>query len=295
MPPSQDGAAESWVAHGARTPRAARPASSVVLVRDGADGVETYLGYRPGASPLGSIAFPGGSVEPEDDDPVPWFGPSPGDWARRLDVLDHKEARRHVVAALRELFEETGVLLAGADGLSIVENCSSAEWMSIREALAGQDIGFGRLLAQRGLGLRTDLLRPLSRWISPDFAHRRFDTRYFAAALPVNQRATLLRGKGVWARWLAAGELVRERETTALGDAAGQEDTVGLPLSRTTVPAVEFTLEKLATTRGAVAYLSHRREPRCYRPQLVAGSGPHWRLEVDLAAASEGGGAARGR
>ncbi|WP_417219956.1 NUDIX hydrolase [Arthrobacter sp.] len=294
LPPSQSGAAESWTTYGTRTPRAARKASSVVLLRDSPRGVQTYLGYRPGVSPLGTVAFPGGSFEAEDDDLTGWFGPSVGWWAERLGILDHRLARSHIVCAVRELFEETGILLAGADELSIVENCTTEEWMQVREDVAGQDVAFTAMLAKRGLGLRTDLLRPLSHWISPDFAHRRFDTRYFAAALPPQQEATLLRGKGIWAAWKSAVDVLGERNTTALGDEVDQEDTRGLELSRITTPAVEFILEKISTTRGCVAYLSHRRPVKSYHPKLVTVDGNYY-LDVSISTASEGGAAARGR
>ncbi|RZU62380.1 hypothetical protein EV380_1973 [Zhihengliuella halotolerans] len=288
LPLDQQPAAENWVNHGERTPRAARRASSVVLLRDGTHGVETYLGYRRGNSPLGAIAFPGGSEEHDDDAAVAWFGPTPGQWAQKLGILDHREARARIVCAARELFEETGVLLAGADELSVLENCSSREWMELRQAVAEQDLSFGELLNGRGLGLRTDLLRPLARWFSPDFAHRRFDTWYFAAAMPVRQQASLLDGKGTWAAWKSAAALLEERSTTVLGDEVAHRDTVGKTLSQTTVPAVEVILEKIATTRGTIAYLAHRRELRTFHPQLVDAGG-EFVLEVSVSTASEGG------
>ncbi|MGJ9402986.1 NUDIX hydrolase [Arthrobacter sp. KK5.5] len=294
VPPGQLGAAESWVAYGERTPRGARRASSVVLVRDSPRGTETYLGYRPGGSPLGAVAFPGGSVEPGDEDAVQWFGPDVGFWARRLGILDHRLVRSHLMCAVRELFEETGVLLAGADELSIVENCSTQEWMDVREAVAVQDKSFTSVLAKRGLGLRTDLLRPLSHWVSPDFAHRRFDTWYFAAAVPVNQRVSLLRGKGRWAEWMPAAEVLAGRDATTLGDRVGQPDTVGLTLSELTTPAVECILEKLATTRGTVAYLSHRRELKYHHPSLLEADDGKF-LDVTVDTAAEGGATPRGR
>lgn len=294
LPPNQYGAAESWTTHGSRTPRSARRASSVVVLRDSPRGVQTYLGYRPGGSPLGSVAFPGGSFEAGDDDAMAWFGPSASWWAERMGILDHRIARSHIVCAVRELFEETGILLAGQDELSIVENCATAEWMDVREAIAGQDLSFTDMLAKRGLGLRTDLLRPLSHWVSPDFAHRRFDTRYFAAALPLQQQATLLHGKGTWGAWKSAAEVIARRSETALGDEVDQEDTRNLPLSEITTPAVEIILEKVATTRGTVAYLSHRRELKSYRPRLVSKNGRYF-LDVFVSAAAEGGGTARGR
>lgn len=294
LPPAQYDAAENWVSYGNRTPRATRPASSVVLIRDSPKGVETYLGYRPGGSPLGSVAFPGGSLEDDDEREIPWYGPSLSEWSKRLGILDQRVVRAHIVCAIRELFEETGVLLAGTDELSVVENCDSEDWMAVREAVAVQDKSLEDVLRKRGLGLRTDLLRPLSHWISPNFALRRFDTRYFAAALPVRQEPSLLRGKGIWAAWKVAAEVIEQRNTTSLGDEVGAPDTKGLSLSKVTTPAVEVILEKIASTRGTVAYLSVRRELKSYHPELVQVGGEFY-LDVTTATAAEGGGLGRGR
>ncbi|MFJ6418096.1 NUDIX hydrolase [Paeniglutamicibacter sp. NPDC091659] len=294
LPPTQYDAAANWVSYGSRTPRATRRASSVVLIRDSPNGVETYLGYRPGGSPLGSVAFPGGSLEAGDEEEIPWYGPSLSEWSKRLGILDQRLVRAQIVCAIRELFEETGVLLAGTDELSVVENCVSEDWMQIREAVAGQDKSFVSVLTKRGLGLRTDLLRPLSHWISPNFALRRFDTRYFAAALPVRQEPSLLQGKGGWAAWMVASDVLASRNSSSLGDTAGAPDTVGLPLSMITTPAVEVILEKIASTRGTVAYLSVRRELKSYHPDLVQ-VGDNFFLDVTTTTAAEGGGGGRGR
>ncbi|NKX49412.1 NUDIX hydrolase, partial [Arthrobacter deserti] len=132
LPPDQLGAARSWLGHGERTPRKGRLASSVVLVRDSFRGVETYLGYRSGNSPLGTVAFPGGSIEPADDGEAIWYGPSATKWGELLGLADHRQARAHVVAAIRELFEETGILLAGPDASSVVESRAGDEWMGAR-------------------------------------------------------------------------------------------------------------------------------------------------------------------
>jgi len=273
LPPDQLGAARSWFEHGERTPRMPRLASSVVLVRDSSQGMETYLGYRSGNSPLGTVAFPGGSIEAADYDELNWYGPSAAKWAELLGLADHRLARAHVVAAIRELFEETGVLLAGPDESSLVEHAAGEEWMAAREAVAAQDKGFGEILARRGLGVRSDLLKPLSNWLSPDFAHRRFDTRYFAAAQPVNHQPSLLASKGVWASWVCARQVLAARETSSLGDLVGQENTRGLTLSQLANPAVEIILEKLAAARGTVAYLSHKRGVVKYHPELVLADG----------------------
>ncbi|MCC9144700.1 MULTISPECIES: NUDIX hydrolase [unclassified Arthrobacter] len=267
--PSQRVAAQSWFERPDRTPRKPRLASSVVLLRDSPRGTETYLSYRRGESPLGKVAFPGGSIEENDDATVAWYGPAPAVWAKTMGADDARLARRHVVAAIRELFEETGILLAGPDESSLLEGNRGPEWMAARTAVATQDASFLELLGRRGLGLRTDLLRPLSNWHSADFALRRFDTRYFAAVQPTGQDATLLEGKGVWADWKPAAEVIAARDTTALGDEIGQPDTTGLTLGELVVPAVELTLEKVASARGCIAYLSSRRPAAVYRPELV--------------------------
>ncbi|GLB69374.1 NUDIX hydrolase [Arthrobacter mangrovi] len=294
LPREQHAAALSWLEHGGRSPLKARLASSVVLVRDGFEGAETYLGYRSGKSPLGTIAFPGGSLDEADYGPVGWFGPAPGKWAENMGIDDHQVARAHVVAAIRELFEETGILLAGQDEASLVEGGNSEDWMRARQLVAEQESSFPELLDRWGLGLRTDLLRPLSRWISPDFAHRRFDTRYFAATQPVNQQPVLLDGKGVWGSWVCAAKVIAERDSSSLGDTADQEDTRGRTLSEVTAPAVETMLEKISTARGCVAYLSHKRQPHTYQPQLVVVDGVPM-LEVPTAVGTEGGSVQRGR
>ncbi|WP_423182340.1 NUDIX hydrolase [Arthrobacter sp. NyZ413] len=282
LPPELEGAARNWLKLGEGTPSAARFASSVVLLRDSPAGLETWMGYRPGSSPLGVVAFPGGSLDASDDDALGWLGPSPQHWAEALGTPDVGLARRHVVGAIRELFEETGILLAGPDLSSTVEATSTPEWMKVREAIAAQDKSLTDVLAKRGLSLRTDLLKPLVNWLSPDFSHRRFNTRYFAATVPVNQQPTLLESKGVWGRWVSVSTIIAERGTTALGDEIGQENTVGLPLGQLLVPGSEIMLEKMAAAQGCIAYLSYKRKPHVYQPRLVEEDGTLM-LEVEAA------------
>jgi 8-oxo-dGTP pyrophosphatase MutT (NUDIX family) len=282
LPPDLEGAARSWLEHGERTPRAPRFASSVVLLRDSPTGLETWLGYRPGTSPLGVLAFPGGSLESSDDDALGWLGPPPSYWAERMGTADVGLARRHVIGAIRELFEETGILLAGPDLSSTVENNTSPEWMRAREAVADQEKSFTDVLAKRGLSVRTDLLKPLVNWLSPDFSHRRFNTRYFAATVPMNQQPSMLASKGVWARWVCVRKVIAERDTTALGDEVGQPNTVGLRLGQLLVPGSEIMLEKMASANGCIAYLSYKRSAHVYQPTLVEEDGV-LRLEVEAA------------
>ncbi|MHA7294927.1 NUDIX hydrolase [Arthrobacter sp. HLT1-21] len=296
VPEDQLDAARSWVEHGERTPVKPRSASSVVLIRDAPAGTETYLSYRRGESPLGIVAFPGGSIEESDDDDVAWFGPAPAQWAKAMGIDDVFAARRHVVGAIRELFEETGVLLAGPDAASLVDGSRNPEWMKAREDIATQERSFSEILTRRGLGIRTDLLKPLAHWLSPDYAHRRFDTHYFAAAQPTSQEASVLGSKGIWGEWRCAAREVARAETTALGDEVGQPNSVGRTLDEIAVPAVELMLEKIGSSKGCVAYLTHKRPMKVYYPHLVTPSEEaDPMLEVACSVATEGGSGQRGR
>lgn len=264
----------------------------MLLLRDSRQGAETYLRYRGGESPLGKVAFPGGSLEETDADAVSWYGPSPAEWGMALG-LEPQEARRHVVAAIRELFEETGVLLAGPDSATLLESNRGPDWMAARAGIASGEKSFPELLTRRGLGLRTDLLRPLSHWRTADFALRRFDTWYFAAVQPIGQETSLLEGKGVWGQWCSAVREAERQHTAELGDEIGQPDTVGLALDQLTVPAVLLMIEKLAMARGCIAYLAHRRPSADYQPVLVEAEG-RYVLRVAATNAAEGSGQ-RGR
>ena len=135
------------------------------------------------------MVFPGGGVDPRDADPsLPWAGPSPAAWGRLL-VADEATARELVVAAVREVFEECGVLLAGPDVSSVVGDVSGPQWQAERASLQSHERSLAQVLIDRGLVLRSDLLRARAHWITPEFEPKRYDTRFFAALLPAGQIA----------------------------------------------------------------------------------------------------------
>lgn len=299
LPAGHEDAARTWLEMGARSPRRAREASAVLLVRDSPDGVRAWLGQRGPESPLGAISFAGGSCSVEDDEPVRWFGPSPSKWAKMLGISDFALARRHVVAAIRELFEETGVLLAGPDELSVVEETACEEWMRARRDVATQELSFAQFLDRRGWGVRTDLLRPVAHWLSPDFELRRFDIQYFAVAAPTGQDVSPLvgatrDGAGKWGRWVSAKEPGALPDSLDLGEEIGAEYTRGHSLAQLSSPATQIVLEKLRRTRGCVAYLSSKRQIQAFQPELVEVDGKLM-LEVTTVDAAEGSAVARGR
>jgi 8-oxo-dGTP pyrophosphatase MutT (NUDIX family) len=283
IPEGQRGAAQAWLERGAGIPGSApSPAAAVVFVRDGDHGVETYLKYRPGNSPLGTVGFPGGTLEPHDDEPLDWAGPSPADWARRLGVEDDLgRARRTVVAAVRKAFEEAGVLLAGSDTMSTIESVEGAEWMRSREALAVGDVSLAQVLGRRRLVLRSDLLKPLAHWITSDFAHRRYDIHYFTAVVPDGQAPSVLESKGVWGRWVDAAQAVADPAGSWLGDLVGQEDTVGRTIDDLSSPGVQCVLESVAECTSAIAFLAKKRAVVARNPVLEVHDGrPVLRLDL---------------
>lgn len=268
-------AAESWREGGneGATGCTMRQAASVIFVRDGDNGLETILTYRPGTSPLGVVAFPGGTALPGDDESASWIGPGAEYWEEQFHFSDIAQARRSVMAAVRESFEETGILLAGEDDQDVVERSSTPELMAWREAVAEQDKSFSNFLASSGLSVRADLLRPVARWQSPDFFLKRYDIAYFTTALPVGQDPKLLLGKGVWGDWLNVRELLEAKDTSELGDRIGQPNTVGRTLDQLITPGVMCLLESLAKAQTSVAWLSKRRNIEVKKPVLVTHNG----------------------
>jgi 8-oxo-dGTP pyrophosphatase MutT (NUDIX family) len=166
-----------------------RDAATVALVRDAPGGMQVYLlrRVRGMAFAGGMHVFPGGSVDSADATAdIGWAGPPAADWAADF-ATSEPMARSLVCAAVRETFEESGVLLAGASADDVLADVSTDEWELERVALESRQHSLSELLSRRGLVLRSDLLRPLAHWITPEIEPKRFDTRFFLARLPEGQ------------------------------------------------------------------------------------------------------------
>ncbi|MDQ1683404.1 MAG: hypothetical protein QOC82_141 [Frankiaceae bacterium] len=208
------------LARGELVPVAPRHASTVVLLRDAADGMQAYLLRRTQtmAFAAGMYVFPGGSVDPRDEmlDDAAWVGPAPADWAGLLSA-DERLAKALVCAAVRETFEESGVLLAGTGPDDIVADTTGEDWEADRVALIGRSLSFAGMLARRGLVLRADLLRPWAHWITPEFEPKRFDTRFFVAALPDGQRTRDVGGEADRVAWVRPADALAAAEAGEMG------------------------------------------------------------------------------
>ncbi|HET7430995.1 MAG TPA: NUDIX hydrolase [Nocardioides sp.] len=207
-------------ADGTRTPAEPRYAATVMLLRPTTDrGPEVYLLRRQTSMAFagGMCVFPGGGVDPRDfDASVSWAGPSAAEWAARLGV-DEKTARALVCAAVRETFEESGVLLAGPAADSVVDDTSGDDWEADRVALEGRELAFTEFLARRGLVLRTDLLGAWSAWQTPVFEPKRFRTWFFVAELPTGQRTRDVSTESSSVMWRTPTQAMAEVDAGEIG------------------------------------------------------------------------------
>ena len=188
---------------GSREPAEPRNAATVILLRRGDEGPEVYLLRRQTSMAFagGMCVFPGGGVDPRDfDHAIAWAGPQPQEWAAQLGT-DEATARALVCAAVRETFEESGVLLAGESPDSVVADTTGEDWERDRAALEARELAFTEFLDRRGLVLRTDLLGVWSAWLTPVFEPRRYRTWFFVAELPEGQRTRDVSSESTSVTW----------------------------------------------------------------------------------------------
>ncbi|UXY28929.1 NUDIX hydrolase [Streptomyces sp. HUAS TT20] len=206
---------------GTLTPVSPKRAATVMLLKDTTAGPAVHMLRRRASMAFagGAYAYPGGGVDPRDDDhQIRWAGPTRAWWAERLGV-DERGAQAVVCAAVRETYEEAGVLLAGPDPDSVVGDTTGEDWEADRAALVARDLSFAEFLDSRGLVLRSDLLGAWTRWITPEFESRRYDTWFFVAVLPEGQRtrnASTEADRTVWIRPQEASDSYDKGELTMM-------------------------------------------------------------------------------
>jgi len=196
-----------------KNPAPTRDAATIVLLRDGPRGLETYLLRRRSTLEFapGVLVFPGGGVHDSDRQPVEWIGPPAADWAAKFGC-DEDTARGLVVAAVRETFEESGVLFASpGPGEPVVTDTTAFE--DERAALDRGELDFAEFLTARGLVIRADLLGAWAHWVTPGFEPKRYDTRFFVATVPPDQRVGELPGEADRAAWWPIRDLWPELDS----------------------------------------------------------------------------------
>lgn len=250
-------------------------AATVVLLRD-SDGTEPTGTPGPGLEVLmmrrnlnsdfvgGAYVFPGGAVDP-DDDPVA---------QPRIvhEVIAPGWELTPRIAAVREAFEEAGLLLARRshetdmvslrepeaarliDGL--VPGAAASSTPSWRELIDSGSANMAQLCVAEDLVLSIDALLPLSRWTTPLGANRRYDTRFYVAAAPPRQVAVHDDVELVDTRWVAPSQALAEGEAGTI--------TMIFP----TVVTMHW-LNRFETTSEALAELAGRDDPTAVTPEIV--------------------------
>ncbi|EGJ08976.1 MBL fold metallo-hydrolase [Rubrivivax benzoatilyticus] len=230
-----------------RVPADARAAASLLLLRDGAAGPEVLLmrrAERDGDYRSGLCVFPGGVLDARDPEAHAWVvGDGDAAWSARLGVAEG--GLDYAVAALRECFEEVGLLLADRP----FDAVAAAAW---RRRLHAGEVGIADVCAALGVKLDLRTLSCHSHWLTPPGVPKRFDTRFFAAAAPVGQQAEVDGNEAVELMWLTPQ--------------AALDPARGLKL----LPVTERTLQELlpfADAASALAASAARRDIRLTMPR----------------------------
>lgn len=223
-------------------PAALRPSSTALLVRDGASGLEVFMVKRHHAIDFasGAMVFPGGKLAEGDSDPVLMGRHArPGKFAPHL--------MPYAFAAIRETFEESGLLLARRKGSGDLLSAEAAKGLgSWREPLNRGDKTLRDLAEAEGLDYALDRLVPFAHWITPEAMPKRFDTWFFLAAAPQGQIGAHDGSESVDSAWLGAQAALDDWE-------AGR---------RVIVFATRMQLVKLARSSSVAAALAAaEREP----------------------------------
>ncbi len=184
-------------------PAITQPAATLVLLRDGASAPELFMQARAETMNFaaGMMVFPGGKVDEHDRELAASARISGGN---RHD-LDDTAAR---IAAVRESFEEAGVLLTR--GAVIPE----ADFIAAGPAIAARNLQFGEFLARYDQHIDLDVLRPFARWVPPSDRHiKRFDTRFYLARLPQGAKAGHDGNEAIHSHWTTANDALARADS----------------------------------------------------------------------------------
>ncbi len=236
------------------TPVVPRPAATVVLLRDTASGPEVLLLRRVRSSGFvpGAYVFPGGRVDADDSSPeleARLTGLDAPTAAARLGLVADAvpPALAYVLASIREAFEETGLLLARDDqGRPLPSAATDTRVSEARDRLLADEGAFAAILDDLGVQLDGEAVEYVAHWITPVVEPRRYDTRFFAAAIEGPAEVSVNPAEMSDAVWLTPeAALDRHRDGR-------------LPMVFPTI----HTLESLAGYTSATAILeSFRRRP----------------------------------
>jgi 8-oxo-dGTP pyrophosphatase MutT (NUDIX family) len=212
----------------------ARPAATALILRDGANGIEVFMVVRHHEIDFasGALVFPGGKVDDDDADPA---------WDDLVAVAPSGQLdRSFAIAALRETFEEAGILIARRRGSDALVDAGEAHRIVLADRAAGEQAHFIDLIRDADLTLATDLLVRFAHWITPIGLPKRFDTHFFLVTAPVEQAGAHDGSESTEGFWIRPADALRDAKEGR----------------RSIVPATRLNLQKLAgsaTVADAVA------------------------------------------
>lgn len=202
-----------------KTVAVAVPAATILLLRGDHATLEVFMVVRHHQIDFasGALVFPGGKLDPQDEDAA---------LAARCDGASDVPATRAIqIAAIREAYEECGVLLARSPGeTKLVAGSRLAALEPFRDQINKGEVGFCAFLEQHDLRLACDQLVPFAHWITPDMMPKRFDTHFFIAEAPTDQVALHDGHESVDSVWITPKD--------AIAGAASRRYTVIFPTLR---------------------------------------------------------------
>lgn len=185
------------------------PAATILLVRDSADGIEVFMVKRHHQVDFisGALVFPGGKVDRRDNDAdLTAFIDGGADWTDAMRALG--------AAAIREAFEESGILLAReGSSRNFVDEERLAALEPYRQALDKHEIGIADMLRKENLKLAFDQLARFAHWITPEHMPKRFDTHFFIAPSPVGHAGRHDGRESVDSVWITAERAISDRKS----------------------------------------------------------------------------------
>jgi 8-oxo-dGTP pyrophosphatase MutT (NUDIX family) len=184
------------------------PSATLMLLRDGADGLEVFMVKRHHQIDFasGALVFPGGKLAKGDGDPA-LRAACDGESGLNDEELGLR------ACAIREGFEESGIILARPAGCPVLaSNETSSRLQDWRPRLDSGDVGLTQFAAEAGVRLACDALVPFARWITPSFMPKRFDTHFYLAATPFGQLGSHDGREGVDSVWTTPQRAIAEKE-----------------------------------------------------------------------------------
>lgn len=196
----------------AKKPSSPLPSATILLLRDGASGLEVFMVKRHHQIDFasGALVFPGGKLDPHDNDPALR---AHADGADKLDDLRLSLA----ACAIREGFEESGILPARKPGSSdYIDAAAASALADWRPKLNKSEAGLAEFLTRENLRLACDALVPFAHWVTPTFMPKRFDTYFYLAATPPGQLGRHDGSESVDSVWVNPNDAIEDKRWTII-------------------------------------------------------------------------------